>query len=632
MVAQEMLQPSQEEEVWPGGNRRMRRSSMTMAGTQVFEALQGSPPDVYPEVFANWVKSSSMDLPTDGELLADKPVPLRQWAKWAFTCIIVLSIMATAAAAGVLAVRNAGGWRWLAWVSCTLFAFSLDWVLFYAFTLLIQNTFQTSQHVIYYVSGARQPGSRVMASIMSLVVFLCFFQRSLSHNGVIIALNILICMVVATAGLLAAHVATKMLAAHFHRKGFFDRLKTALEEEYFIMSLSKPRGQRMRRKSWTEQMYYNQSKTKPKPKGTTMKLNTDLALNDPKLLLSLEAVEKHVRQNRLKLVFDKCSSVEDEGSAKQLAFYIFWNVMEDRTRENLVRSDLEHFLPEKDVDKAFKMLDCDGDGKPTWNECRDAVVQVFRRRKQLTAALSDTGSIVGTLHCILVVVLQTIFIFLYLLIWHVDVARVWVTFSSIILAFTFIFGNSIRTAYENMMFLFVVHPFDVGDILLIEGETYVVYKMKLSNTILEQASGIRVSYPNNKLAAIPICNQSRAECVRESYDYAMDLSTPVSTFAAVKKAAEQYIQDHTKDFLGDCTCVTTATLDPLKLRLSISVIYAFNHTQSARLNDVRHGLILSISKSLVQKGVAYTDPQIAAPVVKARKEQVDAEDDRQDSD
>lgn len=49
---------------------------------------------------------------------------------------------------------------------------------------------------------------------------------------------------------------------------------------------------------------------------------------------------------------------------------------------------------------------------------------------------------------------------------QVDLSKAWLTFSSIVLAFAFIFGNSIRNMYEAVIFLFVVHPFDVGDVLL----------------------------------------------------------------------------------------------------------------------------------------------------------------------
>lgn len=53
---------------------------------------------------------------------------------------------------------------------------------------------------------------------------------------------------------------------------------------------------------------------------------------------------------------------------------------------------------------------------------------------------------------------------------QVDLSKAWLTFSSIVLAFAFVFGNSIRNMYEAVIFLFVVHPFDVGDVLLMGPE------------------------------------------------------------------------------------------------------------------------------------------------------------------
>jgi hypothetical protein len=52
---------------------------------------------------------------------------------------------------------------------------------------------------------------------------------------------------------------------------------------------------------------------------------------------------------------------------------------------------------------------------------------------------------------------------------QVNVTQVWLTFSSFIFAFVFVFGNNIRTIYESVIFLFVVHPFDVGDALMLHG-------------------------------------------------------------------------------------------------------------------------------------------------------------------
>ncbi len=44
-------------------------------------------------------------------------------------------------------------------------------------------------------------------------------------------------------------------------------------------------------------------------------------------------------------------------------------------------------------------------------------------------------------------------------------------FSSIVLAFAFVFGNSVKTVYESIIYLFVVHPFDVGDKIIVDAVT-----------------------------------------------------------------------------------------------------------------------------------------------------------------
>lgn len=57
---------------------------------------------------------------------------------------------------------------------------------------------------------------------------------------------------------------------------------------------------------------------------------------------------------------------------------------------------------------------------------------------------------------------------------QVDISQVWTTIVSVIVALSFIFGASIRNMYESVMFLFVVHPFDVGDALIINNDYHKV--------------------------------------------------------------------------------------------------------------------------------------------------------------
>ena len=57
---------------------------------------------------------------------------------------------------------------------------------------------------------------------------------------------------------------------------------------------------------------------------------------------------------------------------------------------------------------------------------------------------------------------------------QVDVSKLWTTVASVVIAFSFIFGTSIRQMYESVIFLFVVHPFDVGDALIVLADYHVV--------------------------------------------------------------------------------------------------------------------------------------------------------------
>ena len=52
---------------------------------------------------------------------------------------------------------------------------------------------------------------------------------------------------------------------------------------------------------------------------------------------------------------------------------------------------------------------------------------------------------------------------------QVDIQKLWVFISSVIIASAFVFGNSVKQLFESVIFLFFVHPYDVGDCLLIEG-------------------------------------------------------------------------------------------------------------------------------------------------------------------
>ena len=47
--------------------------------------------------------------------------------------------------------------------------------------------------------------------------------------------------------------------------------------------------------------------------------------------------------------------------------------------------------------------------------------------------------------------------------------ELWLGFSGMLVAFSFIFASTVSGAFENAIFVFGVHAYDVGDVLHIDG-------------------------------------------------------------------------------------------------------------------------------------------------------------------
>lgn len=96
-------------------------------------------------------------------------------------------------------------------------------------------------------------------------------------------------------------------------------------------------------------------------------------------------------------------------------------------------------------------------------------VNVYNERKSLAHSLNDTKTAIEELNRIFSgIVLVLIFIVWYLLMGFAT-TQVLVFISSQLLLVVFIFGNTCKIVFEAIIFVFVMHPFDVGDRCVIDG-------------------------------------------------------------------------------------------------------------------------------------------------------------------
>ena len=96
-------------------------------------------------------------------------------------------------------------------------------------------------------------------------------------------------------------------------------------------------------------------------------------------------------------------------------------------------------------------------------------VKVYKDRRALAHALTDTKTAVKQLNKLITALLMIIIVIIWLLLTGIATTKVLVVMSSQLVVAVFMFGNTCKTIFEAIIFVFVMHPFDVGDRCVIDG-------------------------------------------------------------------------------------------------------------------------------------------------------------------
>ncbi|BDA42921.1 probable mechanosensitive ion channel protein 10 [Coccomyxa sp. Obi] len=347
---------------------------------------------------------------------------------------------------------------------------------------------------------------------------------------------------------------------------------------------------------------------------------------DGKLMAArLHAVEKHLRKNPLQggTFVDKLQrSTSKKGfqeaaekQAKRVAFYIYWNLKPFTERKYLVAEDFEEVLPLEQSREAFRILDRDGNGKLTPKELCQGVCEIFRERTNLAIQLKDTKTVVGRLKFVISIVLHILFAFFYLTIYNVDIQKVWLLFSSVVLAFAFVFGNSIRQLYEAVIFLFVIHPYDVGDWLLMGTSQYQVEEISLATTTIRGTDNVRQYYSNTKMIGASIVNLTRSDNKFEIFTVPVGLGTPSHIVDVVTKRVDEHLSANRLEFTGDRIIVFKDITNTIPIRMQLLVAVQMTHTGAdiGRTLRARSAILTVVNDTLQEMGV-FKDGELHAIV------------------
>lgn len=148
------------------------------------------------------------------------------------------------------------------------------------------------------------------------------------------------------------------------------------------------------------------------------------------------------------------------------------------------------------------------------------------------------------------------------------------TAGTALLSLSFVFAVTAQEVLGSCIFIFVKHPFDVGDRVDISGEQLIVERMSLLFTIFRKVDDHRnTQVPNIALNGLWIDNISRSGAMREKLAMYISFDTKIEDIELLRNEIQAFVleKENCRDFHPEIEVevVGIGSMDKLELRVEV---------------------------------------------------------------
>ncbi|RKF73800.1 putative MscS family protein [Golovinomyces cichoracearum] len=290
-----------------------------------------------------------------------------------------------------------------------------------------------------------------------------------------------------------------------------------------------------------------------------------------------------------------------EALAKRL-----WMSFVLENNEVLYADDIKEVLGparQEQANECFAVLDTDGNGDISLDEMILKVVKIGRDRKAITASMRDVGQAISVLDQVLVTIVSVIIIFTFVAFQHASFVTTLATAGTTLLSLSFVFAVTTQEFLGSCIFLFVKHPYDVGDRCDLNNTAVVVEQISLLFTVFKRIDTMRlVQIPNMVLNTLWIDNITRSKAMKEQLEIFISFDTPLEDIETLRMLMESFVRhpDNSHDFQPDILIETTGINSMDKLSLKIEICHKSNwhneNVRAARRSKFMCALIIALRK------------------------------------
>ncbi|RLN12019.1 hypothetical protein C2845_PM09G05710 [Panicum miliaceum] len=520
-------------------------------------------------------------------------------------------------------------WKWCVMVTAVFSGHLLSQWLVTLIVFVVERNFLLRTKVLYFVFGLKKSFQVCLWLGLVLIAWSQLFDQGTGRSPKTARIlnyvsRFLASVLIGSVIWLVKTFLMKLVASTFHRKTFFDRIQESVFHQYVLQMLSGPPLMQLaenvgREGSGLGRVSFSTAKEE-KQKGVPEVIDVaKLRRMTPEKVSAwtMRGLITAIRSSRLSTISNTIESFDDvdgmskdkeinsEWEAKVAAYAIFKNVARPGYK-HIEEVDLLRFLTKEEVDLVIPLFEgAPETGKIKKSALKNWVVKAYLDRKSLVHSLNDTKTAVMQLHNLISVIVVIIIIIVTLLLMGIATTKIIVVISSQLLVVVFIFGNACKTVFEALIFVFIMHPFDVGDRCVIDGTQMTVEEMNILTTVFLKNDNEKVYYPNSVLSTKAISNFYRSPNMYDTIDFAIDVSTSIESIGALKSKIKGYLESKPTHWHPVYTVNLKDILDVNKINMSLSVQHTMNFQNIREKNIRRSELVMELKKIFEEMSIRY---------------------------
>ncbi|CAN6938905.1 unnamed protein product [Brassica oleracea] len=539
-------------------------------------------------------------------------------------------------------------WKWEAMVLVLICGRLVSSWIVKIVVFFVERNFLLRKRVLYFVYGVRKAVMNCLWLGLVLLAWHFLFDEKVAEAANTKALRkvtkTIVCLLVGFLLWLVKTLLVKVLASSFHMSTYFDRIQESLFTQYVIETLSGPPLIEIQRNEEEEERISVEVKKFQNPGGGGVEAQKSPVEKSPLLIsrvlsdgggdkkgITIDSLHKLNTKNvsawkmkRLMNIIrhgslttldeqlqdpnledDKGNQIRSEFEAKLAARKIFHNVAKPGSKFIYLK-DISRFLPEDEALKTLSLFEgATETNRISKSSLKNWVVNAFRERRALALTLNDTKTAVNRLHKMVNIVVGIIIVIIWLIILGITSTKFLVVMSSQVVVVAFIFGNMCKIVFESIIYLFVIHPFDVGDRCEIDGVQMVVEEMNILTTVFLRFDNQKVVYPNSLLWTKSIGNYYRSPDMGDGIEFSIHITTPAEKIVLIKQRITSYIEGK-KDHWYPAPMIVFKDMESLNsVRIAVWPTHRMNHQDMGEKWARRSQLVEEIAKICRELDIEY---------------------------